>query len=734
MPKRVTGVPAKAPTRQDILDFIRTSPTPVGKREIARAFAVKGADRAHLKALLRDIESEGDVERGRGRRFGRPGSLPEVAIVDLIEVDTDGELIARPHVWRGEGEPPRIYMANDGRPALAPGMRVLARLGRIDATSYAGRLIRILAEQPARFMAVHEIVAGRARLRPTDRRHKDNFLVVGPDPSGPGDLVLAEPVAGRALGLRQARIVERIGAADDPASVSLIAIHSYGIPHRFAPEALAMAAAAAPATLGQREDLRSVPLVTIDGPDARDFDDAVWAEADDDPGNANGWHLLVAIADVAWYARPGDALDRGARERGNSVYFPDRVVPMLPEALSNGLCSLKPKEDRACLAVHLWLDADGRILRHRFVRGLMRSAARLTYGQVQDAIDGRPDDPTGPLVDPVIRPLYGAYRSLAADRRLRGTLEIDLPERQVILAPDGRVRAVLPRQRHDSHRLIEEFMIAANVAAAETLEARSGPCLYRIHDKPDAAKVEALRQFLGELGLAVAAGQLQRPGHFTALLARAADGPLAFLINDLVLRSQAQAVYSHENIGHFGLGLGRYAHFTSPIRRYADLLVHRALISVLGLGDGGLPADGAQLVAQAGEHLSTTERRADAASRDSLDRYASQFLADRVGETFPGRIAGVTRFGLFIRLNDLGIDGLVPIGSLPRDYYDHDPGRHALVGRRAGGSYRLGDLVEVRLTAADPITGSLVMAMIGEGTTAANPRPRPTNRRRHPRR
>jgi ribonuclease R len=485
--------------------------------------------------------------------------------------------------------------------------------------------------------------------------------------------------------------VEKLGDTADPRSISLIAIHTAGIPTVFPPEAIALAEGAQPVQLGERTDLRELPLVTIDGADARDFDDAVWAEPDGDPANEGGWHIVVAIADVSWYVRPGDALDEEARRRGNSVYFPDRVVPMLPEALSNELCSLKPDVERACLAVHMWLDKDGRKLRHRFVRGLMRSVARLTYEQVQKAADGRPDAATKPLADGVIRPLYGAYGALDRERRKRGTLELDLPELRVVIGGDGHVEGIAPRARLDSHKLIEEFMIAANVAAAETLEQMRQPCMYRVHDAPDPARVEALRQFvegLEDAGLTLPRGQSVRPRQFNQLLRRAEDTPYRAVVNELVLRSQAQAVYAPVNIGHFGLALKRYAHFTSPIRRYADLLVHRALVAGCRFGEGGLPPVDPADFAATGEHISETERRAAGAERSAIDRYVVAFLADKVGATFAGRIVGGTRAGLFVRLTETAADGLVPMGSLPGDFYVVDENRHRLVGRRWAASTR----------------------------------------------
>jgi ribonuclease R len=580
-------------------------------------------------------------------------------------------------------------------------------------------VVRRIAGAPRRVLGIFEPTSDGGKLLSTDRRQRADCRIDQSDAGGatPGELVLAEVLHTHRYGALQAKVVERLGHIDDPKAASLVAIYSHDIPTEFSAAALAQAEAARPVPLGERTDLRQVPLVTIDGADARDFDDAVWAEPDSDPQNAGGWHLLVAIADVAHYVRGGDPLDEEARRRGNSVYFPDRVVPMLPENLSNNLCSLRPGEDRACVAVHIWIDRRGTIRRHRFIRGLMRSAARLTYEQVQAARDGTPDEITGPLMERVIAPLFGAYEALAEARKRRGTLDLDLPERQVILGKDGRVERIEARARFDSHRLIEEFMIAANVAAAETLEHHRQPAMYRVHDAPDAAKVAALREFLETIGLSLAKGQVIRPKMFTRLLEQAADTPYAEMVNELVLRSQAQAVYSPLNIGHFGLALSRYAHFTSPIRRYADLLVHRALISGRKLGEGGLGVDAGDEFEEIGAHISATERRAASAERDAVDRYTAAYLSSRIGEVMPGRISGVTRFGLFITLLDSGADGLVPISTLGGEYWDHDESQHALVGRQSGESYRLGQRLMVRLVEAEIATGGLILALAEDEST-----------------
>ncbi|MDE1146614.1 MAG: ribonuclease R [Azospirillaceae bacterium] len=743
MPKRPEGprrapspkpVPARRaadapfPSREEVLDYIQSSPVPVGKREIARAFNITGDGRIVLKEMLKDLESEGTIEKGEGRRVAAPAALPEVAVLIVSEITPDGEVLARPTTWAHETPPPRIYMVAEkrGHAALALGDRVLARLARQPQADgediYEGRTMRKLDGGTAtRIVGIYERARDGGRLKPVDRRAKAEFAVADANAEGaqPGDLVVAELLPSSRLGLKQVRVVERLGSIEEPRAVSLIAIAQHAIPTQFARAAIEEAEAAPEPTVEGRTDLRDIPLVTIDGEDARDFDDAVFAEPDTDPNNPGGWHLLVAIADVSFYVRPGMALDRNAFDRGNSVYFPDRVVPMLPEALSNELCSLKPAVNRACLAVHMWIDGQGRLKRHRFVRGLMRSAARLTYTQVQKARDGEADETTGPLMERVINPLYGAFAVLQKARDARGTLELDLPERLVKLDDAGSIQSIGVRPRLDSHRLIEEFMIAANVAAAEALEAKHAPCLYRVHAEPARDKLEALRQFLGSLGYTLAKGQVLKPILFTRILAKAANTPEADLVNTVILRSQSQALYQPENIGHFGLALPRYAHFTSPIRRYADLVVHRSLVKAYGLGPGGLDEEEAGRLVQVGEHISTTERRAATAERDALDRYVAAYLSDKVGGIFTGRVGGVTRFGLFVTLHETGADGLVPISTLPDDFYDHDEANHQLVGRRWGRTYRLGTVVKVRLVEADRISGSMVFALLGEDTDDA---------------
>jgi ribonuclease R len=701
-----------------VLAFLAEQPGS-GKREIARAFKVSVADRPRLKALLRELEANGGVATKIPRAKPERASLPEVTVVEIVrEAVDDGQLIGTPARWENDRRPPEILVT---APGASVGDKVLCRLTRTGPRSYIGTAIKVLPRRGESIIGVFTRIAGRpgevGRVRSTNRREREEFVVAaGEDADVPdGTVVRVDVSAGARAGLRHARVVEVIGPLGDPRTVSLIAIAAAGIPTVFSADAIAQAEAAKPVELSDRTDLRQIPLITIDGADARDFDDAVFAEAD-----ADGWHLIVAIADVAHYVTPGSPLDEAAFERGNSVYFPDRVVPMLPEALSNELCSLKPDVERACMAVHLWLDHDGNKRGHRFVRGLMRSAARLTYEQAQRAIDGAPDEVTRALVDPVLRPLFAAYHALQAARDRRGTLDLELAERRILIGSDGLVAGVTERERLDSHKLIEEFMILANVAAAETIERSGLPCLYRVHDQPGDAKIEALRTFLDTLDLKLVKGQALKPMHLMGLLRQVAGKPVQQLVHETVLRSMAQAVYSPHNLGHFGLALQRYAHFTSPIRRYADLVVHRALIRGLELGSDGLPRDqGLAAFEEIGEQVSKTERRAAEAERDAIDRFVTAYMSAHVGAEFQARVTGVTSFGLFVTLTASGATGLIAMRALPTDYYHYDEGQQRLVGDRLGRCFTLGDTLTVRLAEADGTTGSLAFDYVMGGSVAA---------------
>jgi ribonuclease R len=717
------------PSREEVIAFIGGAPAPNGeraparvtKRDIARAFGVKGEAKAELKLLLKDLQAEGAVARGR-KALTVEGRLPSLVVADIAEKDRDGELIAKPVEWDSEEPAPRILVRRsrakrDRSPAASVGARVLMRVdfdpeAGPKAPAYSGRVVKILDKMKARAFAVYRSATdGSGRALPVDKRAAGREYLVPAGMKGDardGDLVAIEPLREGRLGLPPARVVETIGSVKSERAVSLIALETHHIPHVFSPAALKEAEAARPVRLAApREDWRDLPLVTIDPPDAKDHDDAVHAVLDSDPKNPGGFIVTVAIADVAAYVHPGMAMDREALERGNSVYFPDRVVPMLPERISNDLCSLRANEDRPALAVRMILGPDGRKSSHKFHSIMMRSAAKLSYEQAQAAIDGRPDETTEPLIDAVLRPLSAAHSVIRIERERRDPLDLDLPERKLVLDSEGRLKDVRWPERLEAHRLIEEFMILANVAAAETLEAAHSPLLYRAHDAPSAEKLDDLIEFLRTIGVKLAKGERVRPSHFNGVLTRVRGQAVEALVNEVVLRAQAQAEYSHENYGHFGLNLRRYAHFTSPIRRYADLIVHRALIRALNLGPGGLNDMRAGELAQIAEHISAAERRAMAAERETVDRVIAAHLADRVGAVFTGRIAGVTRVGLFVKLNETGADGFIPAGTLGDEYFRFEEASRAMVGTRTKETFRLGGAVQVRLVEAAPFAGAL---------------------------
>ena len=691
-----------------VLEALAKNPNQT-KRDLAHALGVKGNARIVLKKILKELESEGALTRGPRRTLETPGTLPEVAVLEITGQDPDGELLARPQRWESNEDAPRIVVVpgrEDERAGpLGAGERILARLSETRG-GYEAKIIKRLGASVHKVLGVYREGERGGRIVPIDRKTKHEFIVDTRDKGGakPNELVMAEPLSGRASGTLRARVVERLGSMDAPRAVSLIAIHAHGIPTDFPKEVLDEAERARPADPRGRTDLRKIPLVTIDPEDARDHDDAVWAGPDDDPNNRGGHIVMVAIADVAHYVTPGSALDREAYNRGNSAYFPDRVVPMLPERLSADLCSLMENEDRPCLTVRMIFDANGNKKRHEFLRGIMRSAASLTYKQAQDAFDGKDNSP---IAKNVLMPLWHAYQAMAKARDKRDPLNLDLPERRIIIGADGKIASIAYRERLESMRLIEEMMIMANVAAAESLERAKSPLIYRIHEQPSKEKLFAFADYMRTVGANFAKGQVIKPGTFNRVLDQAKGTANAEVMNDIVLRTQSQAVYAPNNVGHFGLNLQRYAHFTSPIRRYADLIVHRALISGLKLGDGGLTDTQAQRLGEISEHISMTERRAMAAERDSTDRYVAAFMEERIGATFQARVTGVTRFGLFVRIPESGAEGLIPARSLGFEYFRHDERKHALIGDRSGTSYKMGDKLEVRLMEAAPLTGGL---------------------------
>ncbi|MGB7101989.1 MAG: ribonuclease R [Xanthobacteraceae bacterium] len=703
------------PSREELLTFIREHAGKVGTREIARAFGAKNADRAALKEMLRQLADDGHIEK-RLRRLHHAGTLPSVVLADITGRDSDGELLARPTEWDEEahGAPPVIHVAvpRRARPGEVAGVgdRALLRVEQTDQEETTGRVIKLIDRAKHRVLGIFRgLPNGGGRLVPIDKKQLGREITIPSANTGgamDGDLVAVEVARHGKFGLPAGAVVERLGSLKSERAVSLIAIHAHGIPHVFSRAVLAEAEGARPPTLEGREDWRKLPFVTIDPVDAKDHDDAVYAVPDPDPRNSGGHIVSVAIADVAHYVRPDSALDRTAIERGNSVYFPDRVVPMLPERISNDLCSLRPNEDRAALAVRMVIGADGRKHSHTFHRVLIRSAARLHYEQAQLAVSGQPDEVTEPIAQGIIEPLYAAYRAVRHARDERGPLDLELPERKILLKSDGTVDRVIMPQRLESHRLIEEFMILANVAAAESCERVRVPLIYRVHDEPTPEKLNALREFLMTLDISLPKGGALRPDAFNRILQRVKGRDMERLVNEVVLRSQAQAEYSAENYGHFGLNLRRYAHFTSPIRRYADLIVHRALIRAVKLGADGL-SDGTdtRALSEIAANISATERRAMKAERETADRLIAHFLVDRVGATFDGHISGVTRAGLFVELDETGADGLIPARHVGEEYFRFDEAGRAFVGNSA--TYRLGDPVTVELVEAAPVAGAL---------------------------
>ncbi len=690
------------------------------KRDLAKLTGLKGSDRIVLKRLLRELEAEGAIAGRAKRGLTEAGELPEMAVLEIIGVDDDGEVLARPLNWDSNETPPLIHVMPP-KEGGAPGTsaRVLAKLER-RGESYEARIVRRLESEAERILGVVRETSHGLRVVPVERKARGDYALDKRDAAGAkaNELVLCD-LAGHKAGAK-VRVVERIGSMDSPKTISLIAIHAHDIPTVFPQAALDQAKAAKPVDPKGRTDLRNVPLVTIDPEDARDHDDAVWAAPDDDEANQGGHVVIVAIADVAHYVTPGSALDKEALKRGNSAYFPDRVVPMLPEELSADLCSLKEGVDRPCLAVRMVFDKNGNKRSHHFMRAIMRSAARLTYARAQGAFDGHPDHAMNATVRKTLADLWAAYKALVIAREKRQPLDLDPPERRIKLSPEGHIDSIAFRERLESMRLIEECMVLANVAAAEALEKARTPLIYRVHDSPSREKLYAFSDFLRTLNISFAKGQVVLPGTFNRILEKAKGTPHEAVMNDVVLRSQAQAIYDAANIGHFGLNLSKYAHFTSPIRRYADLVVHRALIRGLKLpGGDGLTDREIKQLPEIAEAISITERRAMAAERDSTDRYVAAFMEEKVGGTFTARITGVTKFGLFVRLKEFGAEGLLPARSLGHEYFRFDERAQAMRGERTGTAYKLGDSVDVKLVEAAPVTGGLRFELADGG--AARP-------------
>jgi ribonuclease R len=691
------------PSRQQILDFIASSGQPAGKREIGRAFGLSGHDKILLKALLKDMADEGLIDSSPGRAFHKAGGVPKVTVLRVASVDDGGNVWAVPEQWHAETPAPKLRVIERGRrSALALNDRILARTEE-RGQGHVAHVMKKLARAAELVLGVVRQEGDRFWLTPVEKKERRELPISDLKDAQPGDLVLCEP-SGRPPRV-SARVDAVLGDPFAPRSFSLIAIHKHGIRDVFKEEAIAEAKRVARQPLGDdREDLTHLPIVAIDPADARDHDDAIWAQKRDD---GDGWDAIVAIADVSFYVRPGSELDKEARARGNSVYFPDRVVPMLPEELSADICSLKQGQARAAMACHLHVGKDGQLKSWKFSRAKICVVANIAYEDAQAAIDG-----TAGLVDPqvvekALKPLWACWQALLAARNKRGPLELDIPERRVVLDEKGRILSVAARERLDAHRLVEDYMIAANVAAACALEAKKAPVMYRVHEAPGREKLVALKDYLATFDLEFALGQVIKPSIFNAIIARFGDREGRQEIMEQLLRTQMQARYSPERLGHFGLALATYAHFTSPIRRYADLVVHRALTRSYRLGEGGLTDHEAEAMEVTGELISMLERRAMEAERDTVDRYVAAFLADQVGQIVRCRITGVQPFGFFATVDELGGDGLVLAADLGKEYFRYDEGARTLIGDESGETYRVGQRLELRLAEANPVSGGL---------------------------
>jgi len=709
--RKIKGLSA-LPEVSKIKDFIDKSQGPVGRRDIARAFGIKGAQRIALKQHLRQLETDGLIVVSKRKRFSASGNLPPVMVLEVTRITCDGLAFGRP--LKTDLIDPEIKISielSSKAPSFSVGDRILVKTSKISTKFYKASVLRRLESNTTKTLGFVQKRNDVLRITPVSGRRYEEAIIntANSIEAKEGDLVEVEMQPARKIGLRQAKIVKILSHKNDQNLISLISINEFDIPTDFSPEALSLADKAKPIKMSSsREDLRQIPLITVDGEDARDFDDAIWAEDYKSTDDFKGWRFIVAIADVAHYVRAGDPLDVEAKKRGNSVYFADRVVPMLPENLSNGLCSLKPNEDRGCLAVEVIIDKRGNKKSHRFVRGVMRSKARLTYEQLEDAFKGNKDVSPSEIIN-MAKPLYGTYKALSNARETRGALNIETIENKIKFNNDGEISSILPRERLDSHKVIEEFMILANVCAAETLEQKKHSCVYRIHDTPNEEKISELRQNLSGFGYHLAKGQVLRPKVFNNILSKAKGKEFEQTINQLILRSQSQAEYSIANIGHFGLGLSRYAHFTSPIRRYSDLLVHRAIISANNLARGKETSIKDQQLEEVCRHISRTERRAATAERAANDRYFALFMNDKLGQTFEAIISGVKKFGVFVTIGDTQSDALLPNSALPDDYYLYDEKGQLLTGRHSGLIFRLGQKLSVTLKVADAITGRLAV-------------------------
>lgn len=638
-------------------------------------------------------------------------TIPETCHLEVISANDSGELWAKTVEQGDNPEGHKIYVLENRRikPPFEVGDKFIARISR-RPEGFVAKPIARTATATTAADTVYGVIENRENkcyLKATEKNIRMDYLLEDIGPARPGDFVAVALVGERRF--KEARIIKNFGKFDLNKATATLVLEKHGIPLEFPENVFRETTKLPQFEAGLRLDLTDVPLVTIDGDDSKDFDDAVWAKK-----TINGFNLIVAIADVAFYVREGSELDREAYKRGNSVYLPNVVVPMLPEILSNDLCSLNPNQCRAAVVCMIEIDNEGNLRDFNFKRAVIKSAARLTYKEVQSAIEGNKNEKTAPLYKNVIEPLYEAYLALDKARKKRGALELEIEEVKVKVDKNGMVKSIEPEENLTSNKLIEEFMVAANVAAAKVLGKTKLPVMYRIHEAPRAEKLEDIKPLLHNLKMKLPDPTALKPSHFNKIIEKCSINGGALGISNLILRLQSQAKYSPENIGHFGLGLTDYAHFTSPIRRYADLLIHRALIRACKMEDGGALSEeaGIKLFEETAEHLCVTERRAVSAERDITARFISAYMQPAIGQDFEVKVSGMSAAGMFVRISAIGAEGLVPLSSFPDDRYDLAEGNVELKGQKTGLSFKMGDVIKCRLMEATPLTGGLIFKYV----------------------
>ncbi len=715
------------PSREYILDYLKSQSSPLTRERIAKALKLEDEDQLEgLRRRLRAMERDGELVFTRGRCYGLPERM------DLLSGTIIGHRDGFGFLKLDEGGDD-LFIQNRDMLMYFHGDKVLAQRAGVDRRGRReARIVRLVQERSAPMVGRFHVDSGMAFVIADDKRITQEVLIPSEDKNGArhGDVVVIELTRRPGRYVKAAgKVTEVLGKQMAPGMEIEIALRNYDLPHTWSSviekKLRRIGDEVTEEDKQDRVDLRQLPLVTIDGEDARDFDDAVYAETKP----SGGWRLWVAIADVSHYVRTGSALDNEARSRGNSVYFPSQVIPMLPEKLSNGLCSLNPGVDRLCMVAEMTISARGKLSGYKFYPAVMHSHARLTYTQVADMLEGGEVKEEHQGLMPHLKCLQDLYLTLDETRAQRGAIAFETVETQFIFNSDRKIESIEPRSRNQAHKIIEECMILANVASAKFVKKHKGEVLYRVHEAPSEQKLANFKEFLAERGLTLGGGMEPEPSDYQALMEQVSERPDAELIQVMLLRSMRQAIYTPDNEGHFGLALEEYSHFTSPIRRYPDLVLHRVIRYLLAkqqaqdsgaagaldkwTKDGGYHYQLDELD-QLGEECSTTERRADEATRDVSDWLKCEFMQDHVGDTFGAVIASVTSFGLFVRLDDLFIDGLVHISSLASDYYQYDPKRQRLIGESSGQIYQVGDAVNVKVASVNLDDRQIDLVMIGD--------------------